>query len=230
MIRAITGKDLKVMWASPIPYVVAALFHLVLGLLYVDDLRTRNQALSQPLFPVAGFLLLALVPLLCMRTVAEEARTGSLDLLEAMGVRPRAVIAGKWLAAWLTTLAVLAPALLWVVLLEWFGNPDTGPIIAGFVGLALFAAALCGLGVLASSITSSLPVAAVVSFFVSLLFWFAHVGSDSTKGMLGALSLSERLRAFAGGVIDSSDVGFLVIVTVGALVLAGTALAGRRLR
>ena len=230
MTRAIAVKDLKVLWASPIPYVVAALFHIVLAVLYIDELRTRNQALSQPLFPLAGFLLIALVPILCMRSVAEEAKTGSLDLLEAVPVAPRVLVVGKWLATWLTTVAVLTPALLYIVLLVWFGDPDRGPIISGFVGLVLFAAALCGIGVLASALTSSLPVAAMVAFFVSLLLWFAHVGSSSTGGFLGALSLSERLRAFAAGVIDSSDAGFLVIVTAGALVLAGTALSARRLR
>jgi ABC-2 type transport system permease protein len=232
MTRAVAGKDLRVLWASPIPYVVAALFHLLLGLLYVDQLRARQQALSQPLFPLAGFLLIALVPLVCMRALAEEARTGSLDVLLAVPVPTRALVLGKWLAAWVTTLAVLAPALLFIALLAWFGDPDLGPVVAGFVGLVLFSAALTAIGILASALTSSLPVAAVVGFFVSLLLWFAHASNQagSTGGVLSALSFSERLRSFAAGAIDTSDVGFFVLLAAGALAVALVAVDSRRLR
>jgi ABC-2 type transport system permease protein len=232
MSRAVAWKDLRVLWASPIPYVVGALFHLLLAILFIDQLRARQQALSQPLFPLAGFLLLVLVPLLCMRTLAEEARTGSLDLLLAVPVPARPLVIGKWMAAFVTTLAVLTPALLYVVLLAWFGDPDPGPVLAGFFGMVLLSAALTGFGVLASAMTSSLPVAAIVSFFASLLLWFAHAGNQSGAGggLLSALSLSERLRSFAAGAVDTSDIGFFVLLTVGALTLAMAAVDGRRLR
>lgn len=232
MTRAIAGKDLRVLWASPIPYVVGALFHVVLGILFIDQLQSRGQALSQPLFPIAGFLLLAVVPLVAMRSMAEEARTGTLDLLQAAPVRSGPLVAGKWLAAVATVLGVLAPALLFVVLLVWFGNPDAGPILAGFLGLALLAAALTAVGVLASSLTSSLPVAAMIAFFTSLLLWFVHSGAgpSAAGGLLDALSLSARLRAFSAGVIDSGDVAFFLALTVGSLVVAAAAVDARRLR
>jgi len=232
MTKAIAGKDLRVLWASPIPYIVGALFHVVLGILFIDQLQSRGQALSQPLFPLAGFLLLAVVPLVAMRSMAEEARTGTLDLLQAAPVGSGPIVLGKWAAAWLTIVVVLAPALLFVVLLVWFGHPDPGPILAGFVGLLLMSAALTALGVLASSLTSSLPVAAMIAFFVSLLLWFVHAGGGSSPvgGLLNAFSLSERLRGFAAGVIDAGDVAFFAAMTVGALVIAAAAVDARRLR
>ncbi|MDQ1444293.1 MAG: gliding motility-associated transport system permease protein [Acidimicrobiaceae bacterium] len=229
---AVVGKEMVVLWTSPLPYVVGALLHIVLGTLYVNQLQARGQALAQPLFPLAGFLLVALVPILTMRTLADEARTGSLDLLHAVPVPARAIVVGKWLASWATTLVVLAPATLFAVLLAWWGNPDRGPIIAGFAGLALLSAAVAGVGLLASSLTSSQPVAAMVGFFVALLLWFAHVGSETTSAgpLLAGFSISERLRSFAGGAIDSSDVGFFVLLTAAALVAAATVVQGRRLR
>lgn len=230
--RAVLRKDLAVLWSSPIPYVVGALLHLALGLLYVDQLEVRRQAVVQPLFPLAGFLLLVMVPLLTMRTFAEEARAGTLDVLQAAGVRARPLVAGKWLATWLTALAVFAPALLFVGLLSAWGSPDTGPVIAGFAGLALFAATLTGVGVLASTLTTSQPVAAVVALFLSLLFWFADVADDApTAGSLFArFSLRERLRSFASGVIDTSDVAWFVLLVLAALLLAAQAVESRRLR
>jgi ABC-2 type transport system permease protein len=230
--RAIVSKELRVQWLSPVPYVVGALFHLVLGVLVVDQLVARRQALIQPLFPIAGFLLLALVPVLCMRSFADEARTGTLDLLQAVPVRGAPLARGKWIAAWLSVLAVLAPAGLFVVVLALYGAPDTGPVVAGFCGLVLFAAGLAGIGVLASALSSSQPVAAVLAFFVSLLLWFAHRGTESlgTGGLLDRLSLSERLRSFAGGVVDSADVTFFVLLVAVTVVLAGAVADGRRLR
>jgi ABC-2 type transport system permease protein len=228
----VAGKELRVLWASPVPYVVGALLQLVLALLYVDQLTARRQALFQPVVPIAGFLLLAVTPIVCMRAVAEEARAGTLELLQAVPVPGRPLAVGKWLAAWLTVLVVLAPVLLFVLLLEWFGSPDMGPVLAGLAGLALLAGALAGLGVLASSLTSSQPVAAVTAFFVSLLLWFAHVRAEtlSVGRVMDRLSISERLRGFAGGVVDSSDVAFFALLAALGLVLAATAIDARRLR
>lgn len=232
MTRAVLRKDLVVLWTSPIPYVVGALLNLVLGMLYVSELELRQQALIQPLFPLAGFLLLALIPLVTMRTFAEEAKAGTLDLLLAVPVPPRPLVVGKWLASWLTVALVAAPAGAYAALLYQWGNPDGGPIITGFLGLVLLAAAVCGLGVAASALTSSQPVAAMITLFSGLLLWFAHVGSETftAGGVLLHFSISERLRSFANGVIDVSDVVFFAVLSAGALVVAAAVVDSRRLR
>lgn len=230
--RRIAGKDLRVVWASPVPYIVGAVFHVALGLLYVSQLETRRQAILQPMFPIAGFLLLLTAPVLTMRSFAEEARAGTLDVLLAIPVPTRALVAGKWLAAWITTLVVLAPSLVFVFLLHLYGHPEAGPIEAGYLGLVLMAALLAGLGVLTSTFTTSQPVAAMIAIFTALLLWFAHVGSQTvtTGGILARFSISERLRTFAGGAIDTGDLGFFVLATAGALVVAAAVVRARRLR
>jgi ABC-2 type transport system permease protein len=231
VIRAIVRKDLVVLWTSPIPWVVGALLHLALGLLYVGELSARQQAVIQPLFPLAGFLLLIMVPLLTMRSFAEEAKTGSLELLQAVPVPAWPLVAGKWLAAWLTAVVVFTPALVFGVLYL-FGDPDPGPIAAGFLGLALFTSALTAFGVLASSLSSSQPVAAIIATFTALIFWFAHLGSETVTAvpLLRLFSISERLHSFAGGGIDTADVSFFVVLTASALTLAVAVVDGRRLR
>ena len=231
MTWAVVRKDLFVLWTSPLPWVAGALLHICLGLLYVNELDARRQAVAQPLFPLAGFLLLIVVPVLTMRTVAEERRMGTLDLLRAIPVSPWPLVVGKWLAAWLTTLLVLIPAGAFVALVALWGDPDAGPITAGFIGLALFAGAVAGIGVLASSATSSQPVAAVATLVVCLVLWFAHAGSTSirTGALLAHLSISERLRSFAGGAIDTGDAVFFVVVAGATLAAAVAILDPRRL-
>ena len=232
MIRAVVRKELAVTWASPVPYVTGALFHAVLGILFVDQLNAGDQAVIQPLFPLAGFLLLAMVPLVTMRALADEERTGSLDVLLAVPVPTGRLVVGKWLAALATVIVVVAPAALFAGLLALYGSPDTGPILSGYLGLVLLAAVLAAVGVLGSSLTSSLPVAAMAAFFVSLLLWFAGSAGQGvgSAGLLGRLSLSERLRAFSGGGIETGDLAVVVALGAGALVLAVAVVDARRLR
>lgn len=232
MTGAVLRKELTSLWVSPIPWVVGALFHLVLALLFVSELEARRQALVQPMFPIAGFLLVTLVPLLTMRSFAEEARTGTLDVLLAVPVHVRSLVTGKWLAAWLTVVVVMAPAALLYGLVTMYGDPDHGPAIAGLVGLVLFSGALAALGLLASAVVSSQPVAAALALFTTLLVWFAHVGSERLPvgGLLAHFSVSERLQSFAGGGLDTADIAFFCVLTAAGLVLTALAVDARRMR
>ena len=232
MIGAVAGKDLRTLWTSPVPYVVGAVFQAAAGLLMVDQLATRDQAVLQPLFPLAGFLLLLVVPALTMRSFAEEARTGTLDQLLAVPLSPGPLVVAKWLAAWVTTVVLAAPLTLFAGVAALWGDPDDGPVIAGFLGLALLAAVACAVGVLASACTESQPIAAMAALFACVVVWFAHAGDPALgdAGLLASLSLSERLRLFAGGAIDTGDLVFFVTATVAALLAATSAVDLRRLR
>lgn len=232
MIRALVRRELATLWLSPVPYVVGATFQCVIGVLMVNQLQVRGQAVLQPLFPIAGFLLLLVVPVLTMRTVADESRSGTLDLLLLAPLRPATIVIAKWAAAWLTTMAVLLPAGLFAVLASLWGDPDLGPAASGFLGLGLLAAALSAVGVFASSLTDSQPIAATASLFATTVAWFAHVGDEAAgdAGLLAAISLSERLRLFAGGAVDTGDAVFFALVAVAALALAADAIELRRLR
>ena len=232
MIRAVLRKDLATAWASPVPFIVGATFQAVIGLLMADQLEVRGQAVIQPLFPLAAFLLLLMVPALTMRSFAEESKTGTLDLLGAVPVPTGRLVLAKWLAAWGTALVVLAPAGLFVVVVNLWGDADIGPAISGFLGLALLAGAASGIGVLTSACTESQPIAAITAVFACVVAWFAHVGSEAVgdQGLLAAVSFSERLRLFAGGAVDTGDVVFFVAATAACLLLASTVLDARRLR
>lgn len=229
---SLATKDLAVLWTSPLPYVGAGVFHVLLGLLYVGQLEVRQQALIQPMYPLAGFLMILVVPMVTMRCLSDEIRSGTLDTLLAAKVPAVVVVTGKWLAAWLTVLVVLAPTSLFVVLLHLYGSPEPGPIVAGYFGLVLLAAVLTGLGVLTSGLTSSAPVAGAASLFSALALWFIRVGPDSivVSSAVARFSLSERLRSFAGGGIDSGDLVFFLVATAALLALTGVALRARRLR
>lgn len=232
MTRAVLRKELKVLWASPLPYVLGAVLHATLGVLAWSQVQSRAQAVFQPLVPIAGFLLLLVAPILASRTFADEIRTGTLELLLAIPVPRLALALGKYLAVVATLVAMLAPAAVFAFMLTVYGDPDAGPILTGFIGLVLLCVALGGVGVLASALTRSQPLAAIGALFAVLVLWFAHTGSEAVAagGFFGAFSVSERLRGFAGGAIDLSDVSFFVSIAL--VALAGTlcAVESRRWR
>ena len=232
MTRALLRKELKVVWASPLPYVLGALFHATLGVLAWGQLVGRAQAVFQPIVPIAGLLLLLVAPILASRTFAEEIRTGTLELLLAMDISRVRVVAAKYAAVMVTLLVLLAPAALFVLLLTLYGSPDGGPIVTGFVGLVLLMGAVAAIGVCSSALTSSQPLAAIGALFAVLVLWFAHSGSGAAAvgGFLGGLSLSERLRSFASGVVDLGDVVFFVSLALAALVAAHVAVESRAWR
>ena len=155
MTRAVLRKELATLWTSPVPWVAGAALQAVLALLFVDQLQGRGQAVVQPLFPIAGLLVVVAVPVLAMRAFAEEKRTGNLDVMLAAPVPTLPLAVGKWAGAWLTALAILLPSLALAGLTALWGNPDPGPIVSGFLGLALLAGAVAAMGVLASAATSS---------------------------------------------------------------------------
>jgi ABC-type transport system involved in cytochrome c biogenesis permease component len=140
MARAIFRKELKMLWASPLPYVLGAVFQATLGVLGWSQIVGRGQAVFQPLVPIAGFLLLLVAPILSSRAFADEIRTGTLELLLAIPVRRVALVAGKYFAVLMTLVALLVPVGVFAFLLGVYGDPDPGPIITGFVGLALLGA------------------------------------------------------------------------------------------
>jgi ABC-2 type transport system permease protein len=230
--RALFRKELKVAWASPFPYVLGAAFYATLGVLGWSQIVGRGQAVFQPIVPIAGLLLLLVAPILASRTFSDEIRTGTLELLLAIPVPRGKLVAAKYAAILITLIALLLPIGLFVLLLVLYGSPDAGPILTGSIGLVLFGAALAAVGVLASSLTASQPLAAIGALFAVLVLWFAHTGSNAVAvgGFLGALSLSERLRSFAGGVVDIGDVVFFLSLVVVALAAARVAVESRRWR
>lgn len=232
MTRAVLRKELVTLWSSPLPYVAGVALHAVFGVLVVNQLDVRDQAVLQPIVPIAGFLLLFAVPLLTMRAFAEELRTGTLEVLLAADVPPAPLVAGKWLAAWCTTLALLAPVGVVVALVTLWGEPDLGPVLTGAAGLVLLAATVAGVGVLASTLTASQPTAAIGAIFAVMVLWFAHSGSGALRAgdALASVSLSERLQTFADGGIATGDVAFFLCAAAVCLALAAAVVDLRRLR
>ncbi|MGQ9684163.1 MAG: ABC transporter permease subunit [Anaerolineae bacterium] len=228
----IARRELASYFTSPIAYAVTAVFLMVVGFFFAVILYYTQEATLRYLFGNITIILLLVGPALTMRLLAEEHKSGTIELLLTSPVRDGEVIAGKYLAALVLWALMLALTLGYPLLLRIYGNPDLGPIATGYLGLLLAGAAVLALGVLASTITANQVTAALVAFGFSLLLWLA----DALQGVLGGtageffgyLSMSGHFDDFTKGIIDTSHVVFFVSLIAAALFVATRLLEARR--
>ncbi len=232
----IARRELGAYFASPIAYLVSAGFLAISGYFFSAILVLSRQASMQFIFSNMVVILLFVAPLLAMRLVSEEQCSGTIELLMTSPVRDWQVVWGKWLAAFVLYLVMMAFTGLYVVVLWRVGNPDYGPILSGYLGMILLGGALLALGTLTSTLTENQIVAAVLGVALVVLLYVSNAvtdmsGPESLVGRLFAyISLSEHLSDFTRGVIDTTHVIFYLSVVTGALYLATRVLETRRWR
>lgn len=214
----IAMKELKSYFVSPIAYVIIAFWLLATGLFFYLILVNVRTASLQELFGTVTVLLLLIGPALTMRLLSEEQRTGSLELLMTAPIRDWEVVLGKFLAAVLLFIAMMALTLIYPILMQLFGGtPDWGPIFSGYLGLLLFAAAFLAIGLFASALSDNQMLAAVIAFVILLILWMiGQLGTGVTgavSGWLQALSVTDHFNnSFPRGVIDFTDVLFYLLI------------------
>jgi ABC-2 type transport system permease protein len=225
------AKETKALFASPIAYVVIAVFLLLMGYSFTAFLFLNKTSTLVHLFFQAAVLFLLIVPVLTMRQFAEERKTGTLELLLTAPVREIDIVLAKFLASMAVTVSMLALTLTYAGVLQAYGEPDWGPIYSGYLGLVLFTAALVALGLTVSALTANQIVAAVVSLGLFLVLWMIDtLGSllpYPFDNMVLSVSLLAHFTPLATGAMYLSDVGFFVSLILLGLFLSVRALARR---
>jgi ABC-2 type transport system permease protein len=179
-------------------------------------------------------MLLVVTAFLTMRLFAEERKLGTLELLWTYPVSDVAVIAGKYAASLVVVVVLLALTVLHPLSIAPLYPVAAGPLVAGYVGLLLLAAAFAAVGLWASALTDSQVVAGILTFGMLLLFWILTwnqaAASDWVIALLMPISLFDRFHTFARGAIDLDDVVFLLCFSVLFLALTLFTLESRRWR
>ncbi|HTM43769.1 MAG TPA: ABC transporter permease [Polyangiaceae bacterium] len=236
----IAKREFKSYFDSPLAYVVICLSFAGLGVMFlVNDASfwARDRASMEPMFgliPVG--LSMLVIPVVTMGLMAEEKRSGTLEMLITLPVKDSDVMLGKYIGALGLVLTLLFATLVYPFAMfkfPWHLGPlDWGPVRSAYLGLMLFSAASIAIGLLISSLTSSQAIAFFLTFFVlSLLYWTGSM-TDFTGGTLGDVlqyvSFQSRLDGFMRGLIDTRDVIYFLSITAVALVVAFRALERRR--
>ncbi len=243
-------KELRTYFISPIAYVVAAIFLAISSYLFVSQamyisalsmqmVRFQqeippldiHQTVFLPPFLNMTIILLLVLPLLTMRLIAEEARGHTMELLATSPVRSIELVMGKFLAAWLVVLIMLAITLHWPLMLMSATTIAWKPLFSSYLGLALMSGLFVAIGLFASSLTENQIIAAVISFGILIGLWLTGSGSSDNStytSVIGYLSLSAHVEHFVRGLIDTRDLTYLISMTVFALFLTHLMVESRR--
>jgi ABC-2 type transport system permease protein len=232
-VLAIAERELRAYFLSPLAYVVIFLFLALAGYLFALILNSSREATLTPLIQNVSVLFLFIVPAVSMRLLAEEQRSGTIELLLTNPVQEWQVVVGKFLASVVLLLVMLALTVLYPIFLLIFGNPDKGPILAGYLGVLLQGAAFMAVGLFASSLTQNQIIAALLAFAFLLILWLSDNLGQFLGGTLGSIvsyvSVTNHFQDFPNGVINTKDVVYYLTLIAGGLVLSTLTLQGRRL-
>jgi ABC-2 type transport system permease protein len=235
-ILVLTRREIASYFVSPVAYVVIGLFLVLSGAFFaLGDFYPGAPAQMRSIFDVMMVILIFILPLLTMRSLAEEFRSGTIETLMTAPVTDVEVVVGKFLGCWLVYLAMLAPTLVYVVLLAAFGQPDYGPIAAGYLGLALLGAFYIAVGIFASSMSQSQVLAAIVAVVTLALLgilapWIAAAVPSFWRHILQQAAVRSHYTDFSQGVVDLVHVLYFVALTLYVLFLAVKIVESRRWR
>lgn len=223
MIATVAAREFKTLFLSPLAWTVLAALQLILGLLFLgrveeiqlysaqllalDNAPGITELVVPPLFTSAAVILLLVVPLITMRSIAEERRNRTLPLLFSAPLSMTEIVLGKYLGVlWFLLLVIALIALMPLSLLAG-GTLDFGMFGAGLLGLALTVASFTAIGVFMSTVTQHPAVAAIGGFGVLVLFWVLDASGqgDVQNNMLAYLSMFNHYQPFVRGVFDTGD-------------------------
>ena len=209
---AITWKELRTYFASPVAYIIAAVFLSLTGVLFVGSISGTfpEATIRGYLEPTALFVVPVLAPILSMRLLAEEQKLGTLELLLTAPVRDYQVVIGKWLASYIIFAGTVALTLYYVLVLTWFGDPDPGPVLSGYMGYLLYIGVALAVGILASSLSANQIVSAVLGFGIILVLILLEQAAGLVGGFvstfLDEIAILAHFSDFSRGIIDTWNV------------------------
>jgi ABC-2 type transport system permease protein len=248
-ILAICNKELRGYFASPVAYILIAIFAVLFGYFFyaataffaMASMESQggqpmniNQQIISPLLGNTSVVALFLIPMITMRLFAEEKRQGTMELLLTSPIRDWEIVIGKFLGAFLMYAAILAVSMIDVAFLFAYGNPSWQPILAGYLGLLLQGGCLLAVGTYISTTTRNQIVAGGVTFAICLLLWvlswMTELEQSTMAKVVAYCSVLTHFESFSKGVIDSKDVVFYLTFIFFGLFLTTRSLESMRWR
>ncbi|MBN2265707.1 MAG: ABC transporter permease subunit [Candidatus Aminicenantes bacterium] len=252
-IWSLIKKELRAYFSSPIAYVVIAGFLLLVGYFFTSLISWFNAAAMQmaqnpyyaqqvninemvfsPLFHNMTIILVLVAPLLTMRLLAEEKKSGTDELLFTSPLSVGEIVLGKYAAALIMLTIMLGLTALLSVFAFAYGNPELAPWLTGYLGLFLTGALFIAIGLFFSSLTENQIVAAFLTVVALLLLlvlnWATSSGAGGWRSVVGYLSFSDHFGDMTRGILDTKDLVYYVTFSFFGLFLAHSVIQSRRWR
>ena len=197
-----------------------------------SDIFFVGQASLDIFFGIAFWTLFFFIPAITMKMMAEEEKSGTLELLATKPISDFQIVAGKWLGAWLLVVFSLLLTLPYYITVANLGNIDHGQVLSGYFALLLISATYTSIGIFASSLTSNQIVAFILSLFIGFFFQLlfdqiAPVLPGTLSEIVSYLSVSQHFQSLSRGVIGFSSLIYLVTLILLGFVMATVTLKRR---
>ncbi|MCP4186606.1 MAG: ABC transporter permease subunit [Gammaproteobacteria bacterium] len=248
MIFTIARHELKTMFLAPLAWVILGVIQILLGYMFLAQLdnffllqpqlvHLQNtpgvtDLIVAPLFQLSAIILLMIMPLITMRSFAEEKRSGTLSLLVSSPLSMTEIVLGKFLGLFGFVLILVSMLMLMPLSLYAGTTLDTGKLVSIFLAMLLLLSSFTAIGLYLSSLTENQTIAAVSSFGVLLMLWMIDwLGETLADGqsVVGYLSLLSHYQNLLEGVINTTDIVYYLLLIVGFLVLTVRQLDRERL-
>lgn len=235
-VAVIARRELASYFNAPVAYIVIVTFLLVAGWMFFSALFLMGRADLRSLFAPSPFsasmLLVIIAPAVTMRLIAEERKTGTIELISTMPVRKWQIVLGKFAAAYALLAVAILSTVVYAITVAAVGDLDWGPVVAGYFGMLLFAGALTAIGLLCSTLTQNQIVAFIVGFIVCaalyFVYWLQFFMPAGVAPLVEFVSVSSHLESMARGVIDTRNVIYYLSLITVALFVATRVLSRQR--
>lgn len=225
-------RELSSYFNSPVAYIVVTVFLLVSGYLFFSQVFLVGEATMRDLFGITPLIFIFFAPAVTMRLMAEEKRSGTMELLITLPVRDWEVVLGKFFAALALLSVAIFLTLAYPFTLSTMGELDWGAVVGGYLGLVLLGGAYVAIGLMASSWTRNQVVAFIISFGITFsLYLFGKLlplMPASLAPVIEYISLDVHFTNISRGVIDSRDLIYYFSLIGTCLFLAVQSLDSRR--
>lgn len=235
-VTALTQRELAATFLSPVAYVVAAVFLVTTGYLFMEGtIQPGGEATIRALLESTAWVLVFAVPLLTMRSLADEYASGTIETLMTAPVSDVEVVIGKFIGVLAFFVALLLTTIVHVGILFYYGANDVGVVLYGYLGLLLLGALYVAVGLFASSLTRYQLVAAligiaVLSTFTLVVDSFAAWQGGAWRVVLGYVNILYQFQDFAKGIFDTKAIVFFLSGTLLFLFLTVKVLESKRWR
>lgn len=235
-VSPVMQRELGAYFYSPIAYAVLTIFLLLLGIFFTGTTFVPGgRASLQGLVELMPVVLVIFLPVLTMKLLSDEYRTGTIETLMTAPVGETDVVVGKFLGAFVFFVVMLVTTLLYAIIVSAYGKLDWGMLGSTYLGLLLLGALYISAGLFFSACTGNQIIAAVTSIVSLLVFTFladflASKAGGALKLLLRHLSIREHFQEFTRGLVDGNDVVFFLTSTGLFLFLAVKVLESRRWR
>ena len=247
MIFTIAWKELRILFSSPLAWILLALVQLVLTWIFLAHLDTFLQIQPQllnianppgatetiitPVFAMAAVVLLMITPLLTARLIAEERRNHTMTFLISAPISMTGIVLGKFLSLMIFFSAVIALVTALSMSLLAGGTLDFGLLLSNAAGLFLITACFASLGLYFSCLSAHPAIAAAGTLGTLLVLWILDIAAgDGKDGITRDFSLLGHYENFNRGIIDTFDLAYFSLFILVFLVLSVRRLDGERLR